>query len=116
MDCRGENSPPCARAGVRGLACIKRADIAPPFGERLPAGVACPPFVRNVVHSAAEGVDFKHRLAARARKNTHRGIEGTAARTGGRIGWLRSPGHAAHAPPIGVAVIRRGRGEAPTPT
>src|SRR5580692_7725026 len=68
MDCRGETSQPRARAGLRGLARIKRADIAPPFAERLPAGVAWPRFVRDVVHGAAEGIDFKHRLAARTRK------------------------------------------------
>ena len=66
MDRHGETAQPFARAGWGAPACIKRADIAPPFGERLPAGVAWPRFVRDVVHGTAEGIDFKHRLAARA--------------------------------------------------
>ena len=92
MDCHGETAQPCARAGWGAPAYIKRADIAPPFGERLLAGVAWPRFVRDVVNGAAEGIDFKHRLAARPWQNTHGRIEGTAARTGGRIGtgpWPR---------------------------
>src|SRR3984893_14739681 len=116
MDCHGETSQPCARAGCGTPAYIKRADIAPPFGERLLAGVAWPRFVRDVVNGAAEGIDFKHRLAARAWQNTHGRIEGTAARPGGRIGWLRGPGHPSHETPIGVAALRRGREKARSPS
>jgi len=86
VDCHGETLQTLARAGWGPPACIKRADIAPPFDERLLAGVAWPRFVRDVVNGAAEGIDFKHRLAARAWQNAHGRMEGTAARTGGRIG------------------------------
>ena len=73
----------------RALACVERVDIAPPFGEGLPAAVTRPRFIRDVVDGAAEGINFKHRLAARARKNPHRRIERAAARAGGRIGLGR---------------------------
>jgi len=48
----------------RPQAGVERVDIAPPSGERLPAGMTRPRFVRDVINGTAEGIDFKHRLAA----------------------------------------------------
>ena len=96
----------------RTLAGVKPVDIAPPFGEGLPAAVTRARFVRDIVDGAAKGVNFKHRLAARARQNPHRRIERAAAGAGGHIGLgRRTPqaGHAGHASPVRAAGSRRGR-------
>src|SRR5208337_4685126 len=100
----------------RPQAGVERVDIAPPYGERLPAGMTRPRFVRDVIDGAAEGIDFKHRLAARARKNSHRRIEGAAARARGRLGRRRLAGRAAHSLPTGVAATCRGRKNASKPS
>ena len=91
MDRLGETAHPFRHGLRRAPAGIKPADIAPPFGERLHAGVAWPSFVRDIVHGAAEGIDFKHRLAARAWQNAHRRIEGTAARAAAAAAGLAAP-------------------------
>jgi len=78
----------------RRCAGIDRIDIAPPFRQCRKPRLARAGIVGDVIDGAAEGVDFEHRLALRARQNPHAGIEraaGGARRRLCRFAHSRTP-------------------------
>src|SRR5438309_823281 len=73
------------RAGVGGI------HLRPPFRQLLETHVARAAVVGDVVHRPAKAVDLEDGLAALARQDAHRGVEGAA---GGPSGSKASRGFA----------------------
>src|SRR5262249_31584916 len=60
---------------------IERSDIAAPGLQRRKALLPRPRIVGDIVDSAAERIDFEHRLALLTRQNAHAGVKRAARGT-----------------------------------